>query len=93
MRVVLFNFDGLIKNRLGPYALVIKSDDGKYFSPVETWVLSGGYDYSYSSLGEYLLKELNSRACIGAKIFLTTSAGDIELSEKDLRPGIFKEAK
>lgn len=101
----IISFENLIKNRKGPFHLVIKTNDGRYISSDSTF-----WDYKYqSSLSpkelafhwdEHDLKpnsifyNLETYYRIGQKItccvYLTTAAGDILLTRANFKPGLLK---
>jgi hypothetical protein len=82
----LIGFDSLIKNRLGPYHIVLKNEQNEY--------ICSGYRSFNRELAYFFDRDLITRCFIpnnqsvfkdrGEKtfIFLTTVAGDIEISLK-----------
>jgi hypothetical protein len=74
----LVNFRYLVKNRLGPYKIVVKrNDNGMYWSqPDNKWNAdkSLAHDYGY-----------NPGSTIIWSSYLMTAAGDIQLSIKDFK--------
>lgn len=80
MEDILINFHYLVKNRLGPYKIVAKHNDGKYWSTMDgTWVQdkSRAHDYEYNPTKGIGMSKWSA--------FLMTAAGDIALSNKDFK--------
>lgn len=72
---VLRNFNVLVKNRLGPYKIVLRHNNGRYWSTQSGWTkdISDIKDYDYYTDSQFW------------KQFLITAAGNIELSRKDFK--------
>lgn len=96
-QIFAISFHSLVKNRLGPYKLVIKNDAGTYVA-TDTQVsnLYGAYDYLWhtfplnaiqKALGTFNDPTYYRKHIRGSnlKSYLTTAAGDIELLEKDFK--------
>lgn len=73
----LINFQGLVKNRLGPYKIVVKDNYSQFFYRVCGWTQSVSEMYDHSS----------SRCPIfnNATTYLTTAAGYIQLKKEDFK--------
>lgn len=74
---VLINFHILIKNRLGPYKIVVKNEDGDYWSTTEgRWTKN---IYRAHEYGYYPGNDFGSKWAT----YVTTAAGDIKILSKD----------
>lgn len=90
---VLINFRQLIKNRFGPFKIVVRRDDGKYLHSNNRWVdkLSNAYVYytsltlAFSPVSAY--SPFKDVAKFGGKIYLATLTGcNIELQKSNFFP-------
>lgn len=85
---VFINFNGLIKNRKGPYNIVLVSNvDGKFIGFNNEWYSlqqeAFKYnEYSKDSIKKLLFKDVKT---YNGSIHLTTAAGLIKLSDKDFK--------
>jgi hypothetical protein len=89
---LLINFNGLVKNRLGPYRIVLKNHNGMFLTSVDNWYCSDkAYDYCLWSPDPqkvmYLL--FKDRDKFGGSAYLTTAAGDIELKREHFKSKAF----
>lgn len=89
----IINFHGIVKNRLGPYEIILKNDDADYLSAARRW-RSKSESYNYWPYGMTdLLRDVNAHSMDFAKIILSTRTDEIQLSKKDLNPECFREPK
>jgi hypothetical protein len=85
---ILVNFNGLVKNRLGPYHIVLKNDKSEYQSSSNRWVLfEEAFHYEIITLSYDYRKSESARLYHGKQgvFHLTTAAGDIPLKESDFK--------
>jgi|ERR1019366_8128871 hypothetical protein len=97
--ILATSFHSLVKNRLGPYKLVLKNDEGTYVA-MHTQSLASKDAFDYATVSGSAYKEmfeginifndpsyyLKSLRGSNFKPYLTTSAGDIELIEANFGP-------
>lgn len=94
VKLILVNFEGLVKNRQGPYHIVLKNEDGEYITLFSKWTLDKSFAHKYDLYSCILSAlhrndEMNDNPLHNGKkgvFYLTTAAGDIGLSsEKDFK--------
>jgi hypothetical protein len=75
----IINFDGMVKNRLGPYRVIaIQNNSGKYWTDSGVWLDNKAAARDYvDNFGPPFGTEY--------KTYLTTAAGDIELHKADCK--------
>lgn len=90
-------FKMLVKNRLGPYCIVLKNEQMNKYVSNYPWPLSPIKDKAY----DYYLGSYNSKCGVfqdqarvesygKCKVLLTTSGGDIEISRKNFIPSLIR---
>lgn len=91
--IFLLNFEGLVKNRKGPFAIILKNNDGAELTDCSLWKKSDtsdivGFDY-LNHISNWIRGALFSdQIKYGSKIYLTTSAGNIELTKANFKPEV-----
>jgi|ERR1019366_2527592 hypothetical protein len=85
----IIGFHLLVKNRLGPYYIVIKKDSASYLngelnhkSKEYRWSFSKEEAYHYTSKWAPFRNDVIKDGL--GRVYLTTAAGDILLTEKDV---------
>lgn len=88
VKEVLVNFRSLVKNRQGPYSIVLRNKDGLYLSSYNKWVdpLRNSFHH-YDKYWELLafIRDYNKECEHGGEFHLTSAAGDILLKESDFK--------
>jgi hypothetical protein len=85
----VINFHGLVKNRTGPYKIVIKCKDGYVSMGQITKKKEAAHDYTRNNnCFEALRGWSNVNMATPFAIYLMTSAGDIELTKNDFVKGM-----
>jgi hypothetical protein len=77
---LLPRFHMLVKNRLGPYKIIV-SDPVNSYGYVK---LNGGWTFNKNEAHDYT--DMGKQIYEGYKTYLTTAAGEIELLKKDFIP-------
>lgn len=87
----LINFDSLVKNRLGPYHLVLKNEKNEYICPGwrslnsrDAYCYDGSITYCCIFNNQLIFKDRGERTFP----FLTTAGGDIALTQKNFNDKI-----
>jgi hypothetical protein len=85
-RETLANFHGLVKNRLGPHKIVVRqTPNGMYWCENLKEIGGSKWVSDESQATDYSINGINWVPAFCWKVYLTTSAGDIWLTEKDLK--------
>jgi hypothetical protein len=85
---VFINWHGLVKNRQGPYHLVVKNETGHYFSAYSYDRRMAGanlYECTFSDCNLFWFQRTGSKQ---HSAYLTTAAGDIKITKEDFNSEI-----
>lgn len=93
----IINFKGIVKNRLGPYKIVLKNQHGNYLSqfgrPITTILKAFDYAPFKTMCIFYDQKNFSGLSKDGYhyKSYLSMASGDIELQPEDFGPSALAE--
>jgi hypothetical protein len=90
----IINFNGIVKNRLGPYKIVLKNQNGDYLSDLAkpTPKLNRAFNYAeYITMCIFYDQKHHNDSKFNYKPYLTTASKDIELERKDFGPSALGE--